>query len=416
MIKNTERLNQLFISHLGQSAPDLEQEEFWGYVNDPMFEEEVKELIAGIYSNPENVSMISEEERNSILAQVFSTQRNAPLKIHSTKLWPRIAGIAAAVIGIAICTWFYTNEIASSRKVSRNDVVYAQDIVPGKNTATLTINGGEAITLSEAKSAVVIDASQIKYNDGTAVISKVERNLLNSKGKRSLGSLEMTLSTPRGGTYQVRLPDGTNVWLNAASSLTYTTVLKERRIERVVRLNGEAYFEVAPAYTSSPKSISRGGERPVKQPFVVETSKQTVEVLGTHFNVNSYEEDGVTKTTLAEGSVKVTSSKNSNAVVLMPGQQAIHNFNEIKVKTVDLDAELAWRNDMFNFKGQDFKTMMRAIGRWYNVEVDYEYDPGDLRLRVQLPRSTGINNLLKYIQSTGVVKLKIEGRRISVIK
>jgi ferric-dicitrate binding protein FerR (iron transport regulator) len=351
-----------------------------------------------------NYELVKTEMLRSIQGRAYAVQR---------KLWPRIAGIAAAIAVIVSGVWFYTTRHPGASEATRD--LYANDIAPGKNTATLTVNG-KTINLSDAKSGVIIDATDIKYNDNTPVISNNTpssrpngRDLLNSIGKRSLGALEMTLTTPRGGTYQVRLPDGTNVWLNAASSLTYATVLKERGAERVVKLTGEAYFEVAPAYTSL-----RG--RRTKQPFIVESKDQFVEVLGTHFNISSYAYEAGVKTTLLEGSVQVTPLQEpQKKTILKPGEQAIVAKQFLKIVPVDVEVATAWKNGNFLFKEEQLESILNRLAYWYDVQIVYEGKKPVMTISGIIERKRKLSSVLKMIEATGKAKFRIEGRRVFVM-
>jgi ferric-dicitrate binding protein FerR (iron transport regulator) len=196
----------------------------------------------------------------------------------------------------------------------------------------------------------------------------------------------------------VTLPDGTQVWLNSASVLKFPTIFKGKR--RVVELDGEAYFAVS---------------KNKKMPFVVHTKDQDIEVLGTHFNVNSYADESATKTTLLEGSVKIVSQ--ANQVMLFPGQQAQTNRNSssINVMPVRVQDAIAWKNGYFVFNDEKLESIMRRIARWYDVEYQLKDELKDLSLLGIIERSKDISSLLKILESTGSVHFKIEGRTIIVM-
>lgn len=296
------------------------------------------------------------------------------------KLWLR-AGIAAAVAMVVFGVWFfnYRAEIFDDALDDKN-VAYQNDVAPGKNDATLTLANGKTISLSDAESGVVVGSSKIMYGDQT-LISDVGRNE------------RMVIKTPRGGTYHITLSDGTKVWLNAASSLVYSPLLNKNN-ERRVLLEGEAYFEVA---------------KDKAHPFIVESKGQEIKVLGTHFNVNSYPDEPVTRTTLLEGSVKVNNTR------IMPGQRAVLTGNTIKVEKANLDGEMAWKNGDFLFDGEDFRAAMRKVARWYDVEVVYDpLVPERIKLGGWVSRSKNLSAVLKVLESTGEVHFKVTGRRIIV--
>jgi transmembrane sensor len=368
------------------------------------------------------------EQRQEMLEETKTTIDNylgVSVAPRRAKLWPRIAVAAAAVAAIILGTWLYVNEIASSQKAPRNDGVVMNDIAPGKNTATLTLANGKTINLSDAKTGVTIDASTLTYNDGTSVTSSSRgtEGTLGHADSRDPSAVGMTrVATPRGGTYQVTLPDGTRVWLNADSKIEFPSQFNGA--QRKIILAGEAYFEV-----SHNKS----------KPFVVQTDKQEVTVLGTHFNINSYADEGSTKTTLLEGSVSVSSLLSSSslrgrteesrgnlpgrgpsttqreATILKPNQQSILTDNRIKVETVDPADALAWKSGLFVFNNEELESVMRKISRWYNVDVQYAKGANTSEVFAgSINRFENVSRILEMLEKAGDVKFKIEGRTIIV--
>lgn len=336
-------------------------------------------------------------------------QQPAP-KIY--RLWPRIAMAAAAIVAITLGVWLYE---LSSRKASGNNTqinvaqVGINDVAPGKNTATITLADGKSIVLSEAKTGVVI-GDELKYNDGSIVARNHSR--ASGAGQRSTDQLGahpagpdimLSATTPRGGTYQITLSDGTRVWLNADSRISFPSKFSGK--ERKILLNGEAYFEVAKAYVTL--SLSKR----MRQPFIVESKGQKVEVLGTHFNVNAYNDEANVKTTLLEGSVRVVSS---SSIILKPNQQAINNGNEIHVKQVDPELAIAWKNKQFLFESEQIQTIMRMVARWYNVEVIYGDELTKDTFSGGISRFDNLSEVLKSLESTGKIHFRIEGRKVYV--
>jgi len=199
-----------------------------------------------------------------------------------------------------------------------------------------------------------------------------------------------TITTPRGGQYQVTLPDGTVVWLNAASSLKYPTAFTGK--ERIVELTGEGYFEVA-----SNKDM----------PFKVQAADQTVEVLGTHFNINCYADEPAVKTTLLEGSVKVMHHGTHKSMTLKPGEQSTVSRNNFSVAMADTENAVAWKNNLFYFSGSDIPSVMRQISRWYNVTVEFEGAIPDIRLWGKVYRNSNASKVLELLEYFGL-KYRIE--------
>jgi transmembrane sensor len=320
-------------------------------------------------------------------------------------LWPRIAAAAAVLLLVAIGGWFYSAD--KSAGLSSRDLV-KNDISAGKNRATLTLGNGKRIVLAGTINGELAKESGVsitKTADGKVIYKVIATNendvFHKGMGTAANGKITYnTLSTAKGETYQVILPDGTKVWLNAASSLTYPASLNVDGA-RKVKLEGEAYFEVAKLYG--------------KIPFVVNSKGQDVTVLGTHFNIDSYADEKTTRTTLLEGAVKVSSFIGSN-VVLKPGEQADLLDNEIKVMSVDTDEMVAWKNGYFKFVDEDMQSIMRKIARWYNVDISYSGDIPNEVFSGRISRSKSISQVLKMIESANSVHFKVEGRRVTVIK
>lgn len=265
---------------------------------------------------------------------------------------------------------------------------YAQnDIAPGGNKATLTLADGRTIDLSEAHTGIVINGEQISYSDASEEIALL----------KSISVNNLVLKTPKGGQYQVTLPDGTKVWLNAASSLTYPASFASLKERRVI-LSGEGYFEVAPN-----KAV----------PFRVETSNQEIEVVGTHFNVNSYLDEPQEKTTLMEGAVKVTNGNNIR--LLKPGQEATIKEG-IRVDDADVSATLSWKNGEFVFNDEALESIMRKVSRWYDVEVIYNGVDIYEEYGGSISRYDNLSKVLEKLELTGGIHFKIEGRRVTVMK
>ncbi|MGY0036944.1 FecR family protein [Pedobacter sp. NJ-S-72] len=211
------------------------------------------------------------------------------------------------------------------------------------------------------------------------------------------------METPKGGQYQLVLPDGTKVWLNAASSLRYPVAFQGN--ERKVELTGEAYFEVAKDKT---------------RPFEVYSNNQVVQVLGTHFNINAYSNEPFVSTTLLEGSVKVTNSLTNAQKIIRPGQQSLISKDGqagIEVKNMDLDEAVAWKNGYFMFNEEELESILKKVSRWYNVDVQYEQE--ELKHQLfsgTLSKYSNVSQVLKKLEMLQSIHFKIEGRKIIVTK
>lgn len=278
--------------------------------------------------------------------------------------------------------------------VKRAPVEYAvnktNNIRPGGNLATLHLANGQTIILNNAA-----NGSLVKLGDDS--VTKAAGAISYAALKSSLDNQYDTLSIPRGGTYQLTLADGSRIWLNSSSAIRFPENFnsKERKVEL---LYGEAYFEIA---------------HNADKPFRVAAQSQTVEVLGTHFNISSYAEEPTIKTTLLEGSVKVSAPNGME--VIKPGQQAIVGNGQISVTEVNTEEAVAWKNGYFRFNGEKIETIMRKLSRWYNIEVRYEGTPPDEEYNAAISRYRGINEVLKELEYAKSVHFKIEGRRVTVM-
>jgi transmembrane sensor len=267
------------------------------------------------------------------------------------------------------------------------------DIAPGGNKAILTLANGNTLVLTDAKNGKL--ASQ-----GGVVISKTADGQVKYTGSGQNALLNTLVyniaTTPKGGQYQFILSDGTKVWLNSASSIKYPVsfIGNERRVE----LTGEAYFEVA---------------HNAAKPFRVVSNGQTVEVLGTHFNINAYADENAVKTTLLQGSVKVSSAGSSS--VIKPGEQAQFNNGKINVvSSVDLDAAVAWKNGLFYFEDSNIQEVMRQFARWYDVDVKYDGELPSRHFSGEIPRNINATQMLDIL-SFKKIHYKLEGKTIIVM-
>ncbi len=342
------------------------------------------------------------------LAETTGIKRITETPVHKIDLSPIRKWAVAAIILIVSGLVFYTYKMRTADSLN----ALAHDIGPGRNVARLTLANGRKIILSDAQEGKLAEESGVrisKAGNGQIIYTIVNEH----KGAKDHRPEMNTIETPKGGQYQVNLPDGSRVWLNAASSLRYPSRFSAE--ERKVELSGEAYFEIAKVFKG--KDTGKADKERERLPFVVKTASQLVEVLGTHFNINSYGDETAVKTTLLEGSVKVKPLTFNNAQFLKPGQQAVLEGGSLKIKEADLSAEMAWKNGEFVFASNDFHAEMRKVARWYNVDIVYDDSaPADFNLGGFISRSKNISAVLKLIELTGKVHFKIEGRRILVTK
>lgn len=304
------------------------------------------------------------------------------------------AAAMIAIVGYWVFDYSQPHDITGDAEVLQMD---NDDILPGGNKAFLTLANGKRISLTDASNGTLVEQSGIKIEKTTD--GQLVYTVLSDRETLPAENLYNIIETPKGGRYQIRLPDGSNVWLNAASKLIFPSSFITHK-SRMVELNGEAYFEI---------------EKDKDHPFIVKTYNQVVEVFGTEFNINSYVDEPDVKTTLLEGSIKVIENK-GNDKILKPGQQSTLTSSGLKVENVDSDLAVAWKNNQFVFESDDIQYIMRMIARWYDVEVEYVGPIPKNKFGGAVSRFENVSEVLKSLESTGRVKFKIEGRRILVSK
>lgn len=316
----------------------------------------------------------------------------------------RIAA-AAVLTGLVLGGLYYFNTGNRAKEIgalSSGAAVTVKDVQPGGNKAILTLADGSTITLDSAKNG------QLSRQGNTSIIKLNNGQLAYQAKGEARAVVYNTISTPRGGTYKIILPDNTTVWLNAGSSLRFPTAFTGN--ERSVQITGEAYFEVS-------KRTARDGRN---VPFIVHVNETAagggmqVEVLGTHFNIMAYDDENVVKTTLLEGSVKVT--KSNNSVLLSPMQQArlVKQNSDLKVAgSINADEETAWINGVFQYNDTELPAIMRQLCRWYDVEVSYEGPIPTDRFTGKISKNVSLTQVLKILELSDL-HFKIEGRKIIV--
>lgn len=389
MNKRNARLQYLLNLYMTGSISDKEKVELWGYLSNPIYELQIKHLLSEAFEDEVEKVELDEREQYELLQSIYNHDRIKSKKSSIRQLWPKI--IAAAVITLVLfgVVLFY---FPSNDRKFFPLAVNKNDANPGTAGATLTLANGKRIKLSTMENGQLAEEGGVKIKKTAK--GEIIYEILDAAGNHQ--ALH-TLSTTNGETFQLTLPEGSKVWLNSASSLTYTTSIKKSG-KRMVQLVGEAYFEIA---------------RDKSHPFIVKTASQEVEVLGTHFNINSYKDEPFTATTLLEGSVKV-SSKVGNQI-LKPGEQSIINDRALRVHPVNVENTIDWKNGDFVLNNQNFKTALRKIGRWYDVEVIYDSSiPDDIESGGWISRKAKLSEVLKSIESTGQVRFRIENKKIYV--
>lgn len=399
MNSSKTRLEYLFNCYNDKTATKEEEKELFQLLNKST-DEELSDILQEEWKKTQTDDSIfksetSDEILNHILTQPKPGQNRVEvLKRRNYTVSEKL--LAAAVVLIFLSFGIYLSLplfTASNQNqiLAENGVV--GDALPGSSKATLTLSNGKTIGLDAAKTGMLIDDGNIKVSKSSdgQVVYRVNENTTNPSMSIN------TLSTPLGGQYQIVLSDGSKVWLNAASSLKFPDSFSGKA--RIVELDGEAYFEVAKNKDMPFKVISKLGE---------------VEVLGTHFNVMSYADEIVMKTTLLEGAVRVRSDQIAKR--LKPGEQAILSENGSMQITddVDLNGTIAWKNGVFHFNDADIKSVMRQVARWYDLNVTYEGKVPTKRLTGKISRNVKASELLNMLEYSGV-KFRIEGKDVIVM-
>lgn len=400
----------MFYTLLSKICLVLEKERFHKlldkYISGEASLEEEQSLLNfyGSFKSPSETDSVQDMELlgDKIFDNISETIHPTEEIQQSFKLYYLKSFALAAMILMAITTgiYFYTSR-ATTDTVQFTEIGIKNDILPGYNKAILTLSDGSKISLDDAANGLLASQGNIaitKTENGEIVYEKNEWDKRKNVTDRSVIN---TIQTPKGGKYQVRLPDGSKVWLNSASALSYPTAFTGT--ERKVILKGEAYFEIAPN-----KNV----------PFRVESDDQIVEVLGTHFNINSYDDEDFTKTTLIEGSVKVilNSKTTSGAKFLKPGEQSLTNSSKsgIRIENADTEKAIAWKNGYFKFKNTPIKEIMREVERWYDVELVYEGKIPTDEFTGFISNDVKISAVLKILEQSGGVKFSVKGKKLKV--
>jgi len=351
------------------------------------FELTVKQWSAEMGTTDEVRQQIFEKLRAQLLAEGKKRRSN----FH---YW---VAAASVLIFLAAGTLFWL----ATKDQQRNQHQIAQSksvktiITPGRNRAVLTLANGKKLDLDDTRTGII-------SKQGASIVSKTADGKLAYRSNTDRSDKNAvtynTIETPRGGQYQLTLADGTIVLLNAGSSLKYPTTFTGK--ERKVELKGEAYFEVA---------------KNKEKPFRVALNGMQVEVLGTHFNVMAYNDENTIETTLLEGSVKLI--KDGSSTTLIPNQQGVLNngASNFRVRVVNTEDVLAWKNGFFKFDHDNIETIMRKIARWYDVDVSYKGNLKRQNFGGTVSRFKDISQLLTTLELTGTIHFKIEGRRITVM-
>ncbi|MGV8879756.1 MAG: FecR family protein [Sphingobacteriaceae bacterium] len=385
------RLEYLFNAYINHTDTEEEKGELMILLLEKENEAMFRAFIDQIIENGVEEMKMNDQIADRMLKKIFKKDE---LDIYFDKnksvtfpKWIRMAAAAILFLSIGVLFWVVNksddiNQVMVTKKQSA--------IMPGGNRALLTISNGSTIVLDSVKNGKLTQLGNMNINKKNGLLIYASPPAYGVQVEYSL------LSTPRGGQYQVILPDGTKVWLNASSSLRFPSAFTDSC--REVTLKGEAYFEV---------STNR------EKPFAVNVNGMQIMVLGTHFNVNAYTDENEIRTSLLEGSIKIT--KGNASGVLKPGQQAILDKREdnLVIRDADINEAVAWKNGIFQFDGADISTIMRQISRWFDVEVIYAGEIPKRRFQGKISRNAQLTEVLKILELSDV-KFAVQGKKIIV--
>ena len=379
---SSQRTKELFIRYYEQTASEAEISELMHLLHTHADDSELSEWLDNKWKTLSIADgSFSHQDGQHLLQTILGEKEPGKVRFITPFKW---AAAAAIILALGAGIFFMTHQQRSIPPAA-----VAQTIPPGTNKAILTLADGSKVALdSKGHQQLLQGGTTIHQQHG-----QLQYISGNENGQLSYN----TLSTPRGGQFQITLPDGTKVWLNAASSITYPTAFNGN--DRHIRITGEAYFEVAPD---------------PHRPFHVTINNTTeLAVLGTHFDIYAYTDEPYAYATLLEGSVKI--SNNNSTVQLKPGQQAKANGSQTLTVSdnINTDQVLAWKNGTFNFDNTDLPSILRQLSRWYDVDIVYEGKMPDRRFGGEMQRSLQLDQVLRILGTMGV-KFRIKEHQIIV--
>ncbi|CAL1516456.1 FecR domain-containing protein [Chitinophaga sp. MM2321] len=387
-----ERMAYLLGRYYDKTCTAAEKAEILANISKGEQDDLVKEVLEKLLAGHVADQTLDEGSADELFARIrqSAVSEEAVQETPVHRLYPRLRrwGAAAAVLLLlGAGAYFLRNRSAQP------EAAYAEasHIVPGSNKAVLTLADGSVMNLDSA-------GNQVIQQGPMAILQHKGQLQYMAQGTETTTGFN-TLSTPRGGQFQLTLSDGTRVWLNSASSLKYPTAFHGK--ERVVELNGQGYFEIA---------------KNAGQPFRVKVNNGLeVQVLGTHFDIMAYPDEDAIKTTLLEGIVRVT--QGSVEQMLKPGQQAVATtaMQHISVKETDVNKVIAWKNGLFIFNNVELGAILREIARWYDVEIVYQTPPNKDLYGGGMSRTKSLSEVLRFLEAGGTNHFKIEGQKVIVL-
>lgn len=382
-----QNIKQLFDKYVAGTASILETRQLYDYFETTGNSDELDGLIDNyLQSEGINDSESTEEQVDGVTAEAWANiKANLPGEPETKrKMLPfKWIAAAAAVLVVGMTLTFILRDHKPDQPQLTS--IYGGDVLPGSNKATLTLSNGKRYELKDSKSGVNIEGSSIAYQDGET-ITKTDK------------VLQATIEVPNGGIYSLKLADGTRVQLNSGSTFSYPTQFNGS--ERLVKLKGEGYFEVS--------------HKPTK-PFKVQSAGQVLTVLGTHFNVQAYDNEPI-ETALLEGKVLVQATNSKGSAILSPNQLAKFTNGKFNLKNINGQDYIGWTKNLFVFNDLTLGQIFKHLERWYDVDIDYPASISEELYMMEIPKNRKISEILEPISELAELKFKIQGRRITVTK
>ncbi len=389
-----ERISFLLDRYINNNCSANELNELFRLLNhdsnNELLQHELKLLWQNTRPEQHHTNEQWEQLYNSMMHKTQKKPKVIPKRSYVNLM---VAASVILLLFVGIFSYFQYQSIQHKTRIEQASL--KNELLPGTNKAILTLANGTKVALDDVLNEKVSTQAGVQLTKTASgqLIYHIQQQAASSKLSFN------TIETPRGGQYQLILSDGTKVWLNANSSLKYP--ISFSKTERLIELKGEAYFEVT---------------KNKNAPFKVISNKQVLEVLGTHFNINGYEDEHDIKTTLIEGSVKISDQSNQTKIFLKPGQQSSFQKSRFEISNVDTEAAIAWKNGYFTFDKTTLETIMRQVSRWYDVEVTYQDKTvKDLLFSGNVSRFENATQVLSILELTGLVHFKVEGRRITAM-
>jgi transmembrane sensor len=396
-----EKLQYLLNQYIAGGLTENEYSELCQQLASPGNKALEKILLEYIEKGAQNPEWSDEEQSLAMFRQIVGTDSPGKSEVEKKKQrtlhripvgrnWLAAASVIM-LLGLGVYLYIAGQYASMEKEQAKKQPV----IAPGKEGAILTLADGRQVVLDSLGSGVVA------YQNGVSVVLENGQLAYEINGSNDTETVYNTMTTPRGRYFMLVLHDGTKVWLNAASSLRYPAAFNGS--ERRVSISGEAYFEVA-----------KDAARPFR---IMVNGKAEVEVIGTHFNINAYDDEGDMKTTLLEGAVRLSPvARPKAAVVLKPGQQVQLSGAQINVvDDVDLDRVVAWKDGLFNFEDLPLAEVMKQLERWYDIDVVYEGNVPDVEFYGELSRTNTLAGILEALKDAEI-RFRMEGRKLVIVK